>query len=198
MAAAYERLQKLGEEKFRHILNALLQGTAAMAMARVIQHEWGEFQDVAEKTLTQQLNRLRHDVSEGLYGKELARKIDQGLQPHVKLLEGVSVSVLERMEELARWQRERAQSLKVKEKIMPLPTKEMLATANAVFTDYSKLLQDIQKMRYDMGLDPFHGVVSGMRGSSTSITLPNGTNVQQQVFEAMTTVEKILTNRGIE
>ena len=50
-AMAFDRLQKLGKEKFQKIVNELARGTPAQTLARLIQQEWGDAQDVREETL---------------------------------------------------------------------------------------------------------------------------------------------------
>lgn len=194
---AFDRLQRLGEDKFRTILNELQRGTPAMNLARKIQQEWKDFQDVGEKTLTQQLNRLRLEAATGAFGKAVAKQIAKGNPVQIDKLKDVSSTALERLEELAGWRRQQAIDVRDKVKTTPVLVGSLLAAANAVFNDYSKLLQDIQRMRYDLGLDKFQGVVPVARGASTNTTLPDGTNIQRQVYEAYTTVEEILDRRGI-
>jgi len=203
---AYERLQALGPEKFQKIINDLMRGASAMGTARVIQQEWKEFQDVAEKTLTQQLNRLRVSAAEGMFGKKVALQIVAGATPQIKLLAGISHGTIERLEELSNIQRLRVMDLVKAEKsamadekgkIVKFPMAALLTATNAVFADYSKLLQDIQKVRFDLGLDEYRGVVPTMRGAASSVTLPDGTNIQKQVYEAATTIEDIFNQRKI-
>lgn len=195
---AYDRLQDLGEEKFRAILNYLMRGKPAMSLARMIQQEWGDFPEVAEKTLTQQLNRLRLDAAQGAFGKEAAAEIAKGATPKIARLNHLSLSAAERMEELSVIQYERVIRLVQKESTLPL-TKELLQQTNAVFNDYKELLKDIQKMRFDLGLDEFKGVIPGVRiaGASMSATLPDGSHIQKQVFEASTVIDEIFNKRKI-
>jgi len=197
---AYERLKSLGEDRFRSILNMLMRGEPAMGVARVVQHEWKEFQDVGEKTLTQQLNRLRMDAVNGAFGKKLAQEIikTQSPVPQIMALEDVSCNVIARMEELATFQLDRVKRLIEKEtKDLAPSAGPLLAATNAVFNDYSKLLQDLQKLRFDLGLDQFKGVVSGFKASNTSLTLPDGTGIQRQVIEAVTTLEEVFNRHDI-
>jgi DNA-binding HxlR family transcriptional regulator len=194
---AFERLQNLGEDKWLAIMNHLQSGKPAMGLARLIQQEWGDFQDVAEKTLTQQLNRLRLAAAEGAFGKKIAKQIEKGATPQVQLLAGVSTDVIPRLEELANWQRERVISLKEKEKSMPIPVGSLLTQTNAVFNDYKATLIDIQKLRFELGLDTYKGVVTSMKGAAIATTLPDGTHVQKQVFEAMTTIDEIFQRHQI-
>jgi hypothetical protein len=201
---AFERLQELGDEKFGKILNLLMRGEPAMTLAREIQAPppkgWGLFQDVAEKTLTQQLNRLRLAAAEGAFGRKMAKSIEAGHKPQIKMLERVSVHVLARLEDLSDIQRDRVLALVEKEKNMPLPIGAMLTATNAVFNDYRQLLLDIQKVRFDLGLDEFKGPVGqhiSMRGAAQTHMFPDGTSIQKQVFEAVTTIEQIFDARKI-
>lgn len=210
---AFNRLQLLGEVKFRKILNALMRGESAMGLARTIQSEWGHFTDIPEKTLTQQLNRLRLTAAEGAFGEAVAEQIKNGATPQIKMLKDVNLSVMQRMEELAEIQRSRVIALVKKEKDGPDPSQHhasilkvihvgktdaaLLQATNAVFTDYSKLLQDLQKMRFDLGMDEYHGPVNTFRGAMSATTLPDGTTVQRQVFEATSAIEGIFEKRKI-
>jgi hypothetical protein len=223
---AFERLQALGEDKFQKILNLLMRGEPAMGLARTIQQQppkgWGLFQDVAEKTLTAQLNRLRQVAAEGAFGLKAARRIAEGATPvqAVKRLEHVNIRVLDRLEELADIQRTRVLNLVEKEKDSLLPKignlhlpsnmppsakmapqeyRHLLTQTNLVFNDYRQLLLDLQKIRFDLGLDEFKGPVSGttVRGATHTTTFPDGMSVQKQIFEAVTTIEQIFDARKI-
>jgi hypothetical protein len=198
---AFERLQTLGEEEFQKILNLLMRGEPAMHVARTIQQEWHQFQDVAEKTLCQQLNRLRLAAAEGAFGMKAAKKIAEGATPQIRMLKDVSVGTLVRLEELSEIQKHRVLALVEKEKNMPLPIGAMLTATNMVFTDYKQLLLDIQKVRFDLGLDEFKGPTSHsihhVKGGVVSAQLPDGTNVQKQVFEAVQAIEAVFDQRKI-
>ena len=211
-------LQKLGDIKFQKILNELMRGSTAMGLARTIQTEWGDFVGIPEKTLTQQLNRLRIAAAEGMYGPKVAKQLKEGAtSPTLKSLEGVSTSVMERMEELAAIQRSRVIMLADHERVAftkantpPVVTFSKgkavvqgpngpvnLTATNQVIVEYSQLLQDMQKLRFDLGMDEFKGVIPGIKGAATSVTYPDGTNVQKQVYEATVTLEQILDRRNV-
>jgi len=61
-----ERLQRLGNEKFQKIVNELIRGIPAIIVARLIQQEWGDYNDVREDTLANQLKRLHTAIQMGL------------------------------------------------------------------------------------------------------------------------------------
>src|ERR1043165_293591 len=188
---AYDRLQGLGEERFRYLVNQLVRGTPAMQLARTVQQEWKEFTDVAERTLTQQLNRLRLSAAEGMFGAAAAAELATGAKPVIKLLDGVTSGVLDRMEELAVMQRARCLNFQKKENLVPIVKPQDLAATNGVYSEYRETLIAIQKMRFDLGADAFKGPMNGLRGVAQSVTMPDGTNVQRQVFEAFNALEDV-------
>ncbi len=191
---AFDRLQALGEEKFKKIVNELMRGTPAMTLARTIQSEWGEFVGVAEKTLTQQLNRLRLTMQEGAFGEEAAQALKENGKIDIKMLKGVSIDVMGELVTLANVQRQRIQMIWEKEQEVKMP----IAGLNTVINDQRDLLIQIQKMRFDLGLDEYKGVVPGLKMKSESISLPDGTQAHRTVIDAVTTVEQIFKSRGIE
>ena len=200
---AFNRLQEIGEERFRKIINALMRGEHAIKVARTIQQQppegWGLFQDVTETALTRQLDRLRLASAEGLFGPRVAKKIAEGATPQIKMLENVSIRVIDRLEELSETQRTRMLTLVAKEKAIPSMSAAIMDATNTTFAEYRQTLLDLQKIRFDLGLDDFKGPITSTttRGASASVSLPDGTNVQRQVFEAVTTIEQIFNKRNI-
>lgn len=196
---AFDRLQNLGDEKFTKIVNLLIRGEPAQRLARTIQQQppqgWGEFQGVQEKTLTQQLNRLRTAAAEGMFGAKEAKRLAAVGKPNIDRLAGVSVQVLARIEELSEAQRTLVMALLAK------ATKEerTFTSVNEAVGNYNKILLDIQKLRFELGLDEYKGPVgtTSVRGATQTTTFPDGMSVQKQVFEAVTTVEQILNARKI-
>lgn len=214
---AYERLQALGEDQFSKVMNHLTRGESCRSVARMIQQlppkGWGECEGVSERTLMMQLNRLRHDMLDGLFGKRTAARVKEGaisVPTVLKKLDGVSARTLDRLEELADWQRNRVLALIEQEKKSLLPQvmsgkmapqeyRHILTQTNLVFNDYKQLLLDLQDVRFKMGLDEWKGPVSTttVRGATQTIGLPDGTSVQKQVFEAVSMVEDIFKARKI-
>lgn len=194
---AFERLQALGEERFTKILNQLQRGEPAMALARTIQlhppEGWGLFQDVAEKTLTQQLNRLREAAAEGLFGSRTAKAIAIHGAARIKRLESVSVRALDRLEELAEQQRTLAFTLIDK----AIQDKRSFTSTNEAIEGYHKVLLSIQKIRFELGLDEYKGPTAAIKGASSTTTFPDGTSIHKQVFEAVDTIERIFDARKI-
>lgn len=208
----FERLRSLGEEKFQKIVNAMMRGEKAITVARMIQSPppdgWGDLHGIAERAVMQQLFRLRTAIAEGTFGRHLAKQIAEGRTPHLSMLERISPRVLDRMEELSEWQRERVIALKEKEaesllpqvgpKMAPQEYRHLLTQTNMVFSEYRQTLLDLQDIRFKLGMDEFKGPVGSVRGAVQTTTFPDGMSVQKQVFEAITTVEKIFEQRKIQ
>lgn len=191
---AFDRLQGLGEARFTKIRNELLRGIPAMALARTIQMEWGEFTDVAEKSLTQQLNRLRIAMEEEAFGEETADSLERS-SPRVRVnilgKEG-TLNPLEEMEDIIRKQKRRIKRFLDKEEA----SNNAIPILNEIIKDQFKMIQDYQKARFDLGIDEFQGVIPGMKTISASATLPDGTTIQKSVYEAVNLAEKILAGKS--
>lgn len=196
---AFERIQNLGEEKFTKIMNLLQRGESCRNVARTIQlappKGWGDFQDTSEHTLMMQLSRLKHAAANGMYGAAEAKRIREVGKPSIRRLEHISVPVLARIEELSETQRTLVMTLLAK----ATEEKRTFTSVNEAVENYRKILLDIQKLRFDLGLDEFKGPVAGttIRGALQTTTFPDGMSVQKQVFEAVTTIEQILDARKI-
>jgi uncharacterized protein YqgV (UPF0045/DUF77 family) len=184
----YQRIKALGEEQVRKINNDLQRGVAAMAVARMIQQEWKDFQDVGEKTLTQQLNRYRSSLVKQT-GLDITGP-DGKLE--IKYLRGSSIKVLEELEMLAKVQTRRLQMMVTKEQEMGMA----IGATGTIITDYQKLLEIVQKVRFDLGIDKYSGPL-GVRGVQSETVSPDGTIHRTTVMEAVQTADQILTQAGI-
>ena len=189
----FERLQRLSKEKFQKIVNELMRGIPAIMIARLIQREWGDCQNVREDTLAKQLKRLHTAITNGAFGGDLAQEARRKASVRIKLFHGSSLDCLAELIELALLQKNRVQQIWEKERQLNVP----FSSLNALINDYRDLLLSIQKIKFDLGLDEYKGVMSGVKATATSVTRPDGVNVQQQVLEAITTVEDIFRRHGI-
>ncbi len=189
----FERLQRLGNEKFQKIVNELMRGTPVVMIARLIQQEWGDCQNVRENTLARQSMRLHTAITNGAFGGDLAQEARRKASVRIKLFHGSSLNCLEELIDLAVLERDRVQQLREKERELNIP----LSSLNALINDYRDLLLCIQKIKFDLGLDEYKGVMSGVKATATSLTRPDGLKIQQQVFEAIEVVEDIFRRRGI-
>jgi hypothetical protein len=186
----YERLQHLGDEKFRKIVNELARRTPIVMVARLIQQEWRDFQNVAEDTLAKQLKRLQTDIINGAFGGDLAEQARRKASVGIKLFHGSTLDCLDELVELAMIQKTRIHVLWEKEQELNL----CLSNLNTVINDYRELLLSIQKIKFDLGLDEYKGVIPGVKAMATSVTRPD---VEKQVMEAIEDVEDIFRRRGI-
>jgi hypothetical protein len=194
---AFERLQALGTSRFQKVTNDLARGIPAMAVARTIQIEWQEFNDVAEKTLTQQLNRLRLQMVDGKLGEKLQEEVQSiAVTPKPKdyNLGLASFNTLDKFMELALIQEDRVIRLVEKEKQMPIP----IGALNEVIKDYAMILEKVQKARFDLGIDEFRGPVGSIRAGQTTEVRADGSVVQKKVIEAVGVMEDIFRKRGID
>lgn len=194
---AFLNLQSLGKDKFTKVVNLLMSGEPAKIVARQMlappPNGWGDFPGMSEMTLTRQLCRLRDTVAAGALGKKAAEQIAEGHTPQIKMLGDVSGPVLERVEELAEKQRTLAMVLLDKATL----EKRTFKSVNEAVDGYRQTLLEIQELRFKLGLDEFKGTTGAIRGAAVMTTYPDGSSVQKQVFEAITTVEKIFDARKI-
>ena len=211
---AFVALQKLGTERFDQIVNALLRGERALTVARMMlappPEGWGVFEGMAEGSLEQQLKRLRQAMAKGYFNPKRAKILAMRKPAGPKILEQVSVRVLDRLEELAEVQRDRVMELREKEKANLLPQvsakmapqeyRHLLTQTNAVLSDYRQTLLDLQDVRFKLGIDPLSVPQTGMmlKGALQTTNYPDGMSVQKQIFEAVSSVERVLNARQIK
>ena len=211
---AFSNLQGLGPEKFDQIVNLLLRGEPALKLARQMlappPDGWGVFEGMAENTLEQQLKRMRHAISKGFFNPRRAKALAEGgANRTLPILQQISVRVLDRLEELAEVQRDRVFELREKEKANLLPQvsakmapqeyRHLLTQTNAVLSDYRQTLLDLQEVRFKLGMDELHtpSTQVNLKGATSMTTYPDGMSVQKQIFEAVSTVERVLNARRI-
>lgn len=197
---AFTELQALGEEKFTKILNALMRGEHCKALARTIQQPppngWGEMQKTSEGALMAQLNRLRHSAASGIFGAQEAKRLQTLGKPLITRLDAISVPVLARIEEASEKQRELVMVLLNK----AIKEERTYKSVNDAVNNYRQTLLDIQKLRFEIGLDEYKGPIgssSAVKGFKETTTFPDGMSVQKQVFEAVNVIEKIFDQRNI-
>lgn len=190
----FANLKKLGEERFLEIRNRLMRDEESMAVARLIQGDWKELIGVKERTLAQQLNRLKLKMQKGALGVDHQKRLASGEQVTLKQLRGTSVDPMEELNALCSMQRNRLQTFLEKEKSMPVP----LNSVGELMRDFRLSLVDLQKMRFERGVDSYRAPMSGTKGFSITKTAPDGSSTNVQVVEAMTMVQEILKRRNID
>ena len=190
---AFDRLQKLGKEKFQKILNELARGTPAQTLARLIQQAWGDLEDVREETLGKQLRRLSTTIANGAFGGDLAEQAKQRATVRIKLLHGSTLDCLDELIQIAAIQKSRVLRLWERERIYNVP----LVMLNRVIRDYGNLIVTIQEMKFNLGLDEYRRTMPAVAASDTSVTLTDGTRIQRKVLEAVAEMEEIFDRRGV-
>lgn len=191
----YSRLYALGKEKMLKINNELAkQNTSCVAVARMIQQDWKDFQDVGEKTLIQQINRYRLDLLQGKLKKKVDLTLPASEDISVQFLREKPLNVFQEMCYLVNVQVARVEMAFTREQKMNIP----VSGTDAMVKTLKELLMDTQKMRFEMGKDDYLMPVSnGGRSVSASVTLPNGIVVKTQVDEAIAVAEKVLAKHRI-
>lgn len=193
----FSRIRALPEERLTHVNNWLGRGGEVMALTRVIQQEWKIWTDVAERTLFQQLNR---------YKRWLLTQQDIDL-PSLRTQDGAivvkaarkrNIDVMERMNMLVAVQEQRLQTFLNQEAKLGMP----IAGVDKTIEQTKELLKDIQKLRFDLGMDQYCGLQPAnpmLRGASKTVTQnPDGsTSTTTQLFEAVAMADQILGRAAI-
>jgi hypothetical protein len=117
----------------------------------------------------------------------------------------MTLTTADRLEELSTTQRDRVMKLVAKERVKLDQNSldhYLAKTINESMREYRNTLFELQKIRFDLGLDEFKGPTTGshgavMRAMSQTTTLPDGSSVQKQIFEAINTIEQIFDARNI-
>lgn len=182
----YKRLMALGEERFAIVKNHLQSGKGPAEVASMIQKEWGEFSDVSYNTLIQQLNRFRW---EQLASPEIIQKQDKALRMPKSISYKEQVHVLAEMERMALLQKRRIDlAVEQEEKVKML----MKGTSSEITTMMS-LLKDIQKQRFDLGLDTYNGpVLQGASSMRKTTVFPDGTVQEEELTKAIQMATSVL------
>lgn len=193
-SARYARIYALGDEKVLKIQNELARNQNSVpTVARMIQQEWGDFTDVNERTLIQQLNRFRLDM----HKNELPRNVQLALAPSemsLPAIKGQAVDVLKGMESLVNLQMRRLETAITREEKLGVPvssTDKMVETAAALY-------KDLQKIRFELGTDQYLMPIA-KQGIAIGINNTNNppTDTKSQVMVAANTALQILSAAGI-
>jgi hypothetical protein len=190
---AFDRFQKLGDERLQRIVNELMRGTPAQTLARLMQQEWGAAQDVCEETLAKQLKRLHTAISNGAFGGELAAEARRKASVRIKLFHGSNVDCLDEAIQLALIQRERVLVLWDRERTLNKP----IAGLNTAIRIYANLIETVQKIKFDLGLDKYMRGMTVARPAAIE-TDPASSEMEQRVNDAASVMEDIFRKRGIE
>jgi hypothetical protein len=147
-AMQFVRFERLGEMKFRRITNELKRGTPVILVARLVQQEWGECQEVPEDTLVKQLQWLKKCLSDSLdeqkqfTREESVRKNCLGNSGHGCLEQLIALAIIDN---------DRIEGLRKKEQ----RTGCIIAELDKMIDRYAKLLETIQGLKFDLGVDKY-------------------------------------------
>lgn len=190
----FGRISKLTEDQQLYIRNWLIRGGESLALARYCQQEWKIWSDVNERTLGQQLNRYKKHLLETAT-EELPAVVNQHGAVIVKATRNRNIDPLERMVALLEIQEKRLQMFLNKEQQISMPIKGV----DDVIKDAAGMIKDIQRMRFELGLDQYHVAQPGamVRGVSKTVTTPDGTKTQHTLFEAVSMADQALARAGI-
>lgn len=187
----YKRLRDLGDERYAVIENQLRSGINPTAVTRLIQQGWGELTEISEKTLMQQLNRFRWEM---LASPEIIAKTDRALALPKSLAYKQQLHVLAEMERLAMLQKRRidtAVALEEKKKNQAKQTTSEIITLMG-------MLKDIQKARFDLGLDRYDGpLLQGAKIAHTRTVNNAGEVTDTQYLEIVKGALAQLSNAGL-
>jgi hypothetical protein len=190
---AFGRFQKLGKEKLQRIVNELMRGTPAQMLARQIQQEWGDAQDVGEESLARQLKRLHAAICNGVFGGELATEARRKASVRIKLFHASNVDCLDELIQLALIQKERVFILVERERLLGKP----IASLSPMIRLYMDLLESVQKIKFDLGVDEYKRGVPMNRAAVIEAD-PCRIEQEQRVLEAISYMDEVFRRRGIE
>lgn len=186
----YARIFALGDERVAVLNNLLATGGSTVQAARLIQQDWKEFQDVAEKSLIQQVNRYRMDYIDS---PAVAQQLGLGLSAPKTQIVLQKMDVLNEFYQLAELQKERLNLFLTKEKEIKMP----FGGTNKEVETLSTILKDIQKMQFDLGVEVYKGpLIQGGRATQTNTLFPDGTMQQTRVLEAVSTAMGVMDQFG--
>lgn len=175
-AEQFGRLKALDPEQLTAIQNALALRTPECQVARMIQGQWGLFQNVAETTLVAQLRRYNRAFKFTPGDPNTAVKV-KDLAPLYERLNVTSSQI-----ELAVTVRARLMRLIELERVKGLKHNPHI---RAEVETYNTLLKDIQKQQFDLGVDTYQGPArASIRAGQQTTTLADGTTIVSQVIEA--------------
>lgn len=186
----YARILGLGEERVLILNNMLSRGDSPFAVARVIQQQWGELQDVRADTLSMQLRR--YAAANIIVAPASADDIPTyNLAPAYARL-----AVGSHMIEMVMEQRERILAMRVKEKAKDGKFSRAL---KAEIETYMAMLAAVQKHQFDMGIDEYQGPARVGGSMAAAKINPDGSVsvMAGQVVEATARARETLTKHGV-
>jgi hypothetical protein len=186
----FSRIKNLEESQLLYVHNHLSKGGEVMTLTRHMQQEWKVFTDVAEKSLFQQLNRYRTYLAQSDTGL-VDKVVNSNGAALVRMRRPEKLDVLERMQALFHIQEGRLQMFIDKEATIKMP----MTAIDKVIMDMQMMLSQIQKVRFDLGMDAFMGAVPGgtIRAGFKAVVSPDGTVTTTALLESVSEADAILS-----
>lgn len=178
-----DRFQKLGKEKLAVIINRLASGESARTVARIIQEQWGEAQDLSRVALEKELTRLRMSIHRGALSSDLAKPPSSTSTNDLK--------PLNELVNLVAFQKKRINELHEEQRELGKP----FPALTTVVKDYRKLLLMLQKMRFELGLDVYQRVKTSREWQEAQEARER--QKRMQVSDGVGVLEEIFKRRGI-
>jgi hypothetical protein len=178
-------LQKLREEKMATIINELVLGVNVRTIARTIQEEWGEAQGVSRAALEKELTSLRESINQG----GLTHNWPVPSRPNANS-DHLQIGALDDFSRLVALHAKRVEELSKRERVQG----KYLPALTSAIKVYGNMLNTLQNMRFDMGMDVYKRVKLTpyeWRAAQES----NNYLVQKQVAEAVDVLEEALKRR---
>jgi len=144
---AYTRLRGLGPERMATIEYRMLRGDGPVLVARLIQEEWGEFQDVKHHTLVKQLARYKESE---LSNQMALLKDSPDAEKRTEILDKLDkqLDVAQEMAELIGIQKKRLKKGLDFEEKMPTLSKQL----NMEVRLLKDTLNDLGKLQLETGI----------------------------------------------
>jgi hypothetical protein len=204
----YDRLRKMGEEKFQKVTNELSLGKSCKEVARMIQQDWKECLDVTERSFVIQINRYRLHLMKGRAGSNVMMDVLNNSRVEMALVDGTSIDTIKTLSSLIRlqnirimqlWneeQRQWAEAREPKKQTDKVKSINPISSLSGMINDQADLLERLQKMRFDLGMDVYAAPTLAVRGSDTRLS-GSGYEVHQQVFEAVRETKELFKRAGV-
>jgi len=151
---AFDALQKLDKEKLDIVVNELIRGVSAKAIARTIQEEWCVARGFSAGTLEQQLKTLRTAICDGALRCDPRSEV-----PSITSAAGFEINPIDKLTWLANLHEKRILRFYTAE----LRQNKMDAQLGKSLSEYGRLLIGLQKMRFELGLDEYKRVTLSRR-----------------------------------
>lgn len=183
----FQRLFALGEDKMLRINNMLATGTSPYTIAKIIQQEWGDHTDLTQHSLMLQLQRYKAELETRAMIPAPGSPIP--VSPLLTVPPEERLPVVQKAKEVLAIQLNRIKMLAAKEEKLGMP----MAQLNKEIETYTSMLEKIQRMQFDLGLDEFRGpLIQGGKVTLTKTQNADGTTVTEATAQAVSTAVQVM------